>query len=77
MDMCNHTSLVLLSGEKEKLRCRHCHLTIEKIELGSGYCPECFETVGKKHYDFEPMAVSTQSVTRYRCEGCGVIIDCD
>ena len=77
MDPCKHTNLTLLPGAGERLRCRECHLTIEKSELGGGYCPECFETFGKKQYEFEPVAASGKAVTRYRCEGCGVIIKCD
>lgn len=74
---CKHTSLTLLLGEKDKLRCRHCHLTIEKNELGGGYCPECFEARGERNYDFENLQDIEPASTRYRCEGCGIIINCD
>jgi hypothetical protein len=48
-------------------------LTISAEELGDGFCPECFEANGNKHYEFEPMA-ATQTGARYRCEECGAII---
>ncbi|MDT8272157.1 MAG: hypothetical protein RRA35_03090 [Desulfomonilia bacterium] len=68
-------NLVLLSGEKAKLRCRHCHLVITPDELESGYCPECYEICGKKHTDFEEIEAPEQVKTRYRCEDCGVLIE--
>jgi hypothetical protein len=43
-------------------------------ELGDGYCPECFDSTGVKHFDFESLASSSGNVVRYRCEECGVII---
>jgi hypothetical protein len=48
-------------------------LTISSEELGDGFCPECFETNGNKHYEFESMA-ATHTGVRYRCEECGAII---
>jgi transposase-like protein len=42
-------------------------------DLGDGYCPECFDSTGVKRYDFELIS-SGATVTRYRCEECGVII---
>ncbi len=73
MNACDHRNLVLLPDRARRLRCRHCHLTIRPDELENGYCPECFETSGEKHADFEPLADSTG--TRYQCETCGAIID--
>ena len=76
MSQCTHKYLTLLPPEKNKLRCRHCHLTINPDELGQSFCPECFETTGRKRYDFEKIAAEKTSVHRYRCEKCGVIIEC-
>ncbi len=77
MDSCKHTSLVLLTGQKNRVRCRHCHLTIEKNELDDGYCPECFETRDEKRYEFEEVKASGTEGANYRCEECGVIIHCE
>ncbi len=77
MTSCKHISLVLLPGQKNRLRCRHCHLTIEKNELGDSYCPECFEIHREKRYDFEEHQALERERTRYKCEECGVIINCD
>ena len=76
MDACTHHHLVLLPKPGNRLRCRHCHLTIKSDELSERYCPECFETSGKRRYDFEDVVDTTVNVTQYRCEDCGVIIDC-
>ncbi len=73
MSECKHHHLSLLPEQSERLRCRHCNLTIKAEELEAGYCPECFEISGKKRDDFEKM-VSTHK-TQYRCEACGIIID--
>ncbi|MDY6831619.1 MAG: hypothetical protein SWC96_07205 [Thermodesulfobacteriota bacterium] len=75
MTRCNHTNLALIPGNRPRARCRHCHLTIEVKELGDGYCPECFESSGRKHYAFEPVATDTTGPSRYRCEDCGVVIE--
>jgi len=75
MTSCNHTKLELLPEEKNRLRCRHCHLTIKADDLGESYCPECFEMHGKKRYDFEEIEAVKTGTARYRCEGCGVIIE--
>jgi len=75
MTSCKHLTLVLLPGKKNMLRCRHCHLTISADELRGGYCPECFETQGRKRYDFDEIEVEDQGKARYRCEQCGIIIE--
>jgi rubrerythrin len=75
MISCNHSELELLPEKKNRLRCRHCHLSIEADELGDGYCPECFEMQGKKRYDFEEMDTVETGTARYRCEECGIIIE--
>ncbi len=77
MTQCKHTNLTLLPPEKSKLRCRHCHLTIDPEELGKSYCPECFDTTGQKRYDFEKIAAEQTARQRYRCEKCGLIIECE
>ncbi len=74
MTSCNHTTLELLPQTKNKLRCRHCHLTLNVDELGDGYCPECFDVDGRKRYEFEEMAPAEREVARYRCSECGIII---
>ena len=79
MTFCKHSQLVLLAGNKKnsRLRCRHCHLTINPEELTEGYCPECYEINGTKRYDFEEVEVTKAPVTKYRCEQCGIIIECE
>jgi predicted RNA-binding Zn-ribbon protein involved in translation (DUF1610 family) len=74
MSSCNHTTLILLPVPKNKLRCRHCHLVIKATDLGESYCPECFETHGRKRYEFEEIAGIETGIARYRCQECGVII---
>jgi predicted RNA-binding Zn-ribbon protein involved in translation (DUF1610 family) len=71
---CNHTTLELLPEIQGKLRCRQCHLTLDREELGDGYCPECFQSSGKKYYQFEAIEPEGRGVTRYRCEECGAIV---
>jgi hypothetical protein len=73
MKACNHTNLELLPGLKAKLRCRHCHLTLDAEDLKDGFCPECFDTSGKKRYDFEELE-APEAPARYRCDDCGAII---
>jgi predicted RNA-binding Zn-ribbon protein involved in translation (DUF1610 family) len=75
MSACWHLQLVLVPDQKHRLRCRHCHLTIQADELTSRYCPECFESRGKKRYDFEEVAEVTDGIARYRCEDCGAMIE--
>lgn len=74
MPECLHKNLVVINIPMTKLRCQHCHLQITPEELDSGYCPECFEETGRKHYDFEEIQSGSSSVTEYRCEDCGVVI---
>jgi len=77
MTSCRHLNLVILPAAGEKMRCRHCHLTISADEMPGGYCPECFEVHGKKRFDFDKVADPDQTKTRYRCEACGAIIETD
>ncbi|MFP4071966.1 MAG: hypothetical protein ACLFTB_07935 [Desulfovibrionales bacterium] len=78
MPACFHKNLVLLVESKKALvRCRHCHLTISKDELGGGYCPECLERQGKRLADFDEVEHEPQPGTRYRCEDCGAVIECE
>jgi rubredoxin len=51
-------------------------LTIDLNELRNRYCPECFEVTGKKRSDFEEVDELKMAITQYRCEDCGVLIDC-
>jgi len=73
MVLCSHAALELLPERKRTLRCRHCHLTLDAVELGDGCCPECYERSGARCYDFEEMA--GRGAVRYRCEECGAIIE--
>jgi rubrerythrin len=74
MPGCRHAKLELLSTDQVRLRCQRCHLTLASTELEGGYCPECFEQSGKRHYAFEELPVSAAAV--YRCEECGAIVPC-
>jgi len=65
---------MLLNPAKSRLRCRHCHLTLTAEELGDGFCPECYERWGKRHDEFEIIALPENETVRYRCEDCGAII---
>jgi hypothetical protein len=76
MTACQHTTLELLPSRKRTLRCRHCHLTLDAEELGDNACPECFERSGKRHYEFDELAASSDGAAVYRCEQCGVIVKC-
>lgn len=75
MSACKHLQLVLLREQKNRLRCRYCHLTIHADELTSRYCPECFESSQTKRYDFDAVPEVTDGIARYRCEDCGVMIE--
>ena len=75
MSLCKHRTLVLLTEEKNKLRCRHCHLKILEDELENGYCPECYEVHHEKRYDFEKIVPEEKESVRYLCEDCGVILE--
>lgn len=73
---CKHEALVLLNKDN-KLRCRHCHLTISEDELETDYCPECFEENGIRRYDFEPYEAGDATNIHYACEKCGHLIEVD
>ena len=75
MSNCTHQHLVLLAAGGNRIRCRHCHLTIDPRELGDNHCPECYEVYGEKRSDFEPVEDKQAAIVRYRCEDCGVTID--
>ena len=74
MEECKHQSLVLLDPQGTKLRCRHCHLTIDEKKLADDYCPECYEVYGLKRDDFERFKPEGDDKIRYRCEKCGAVI---
>ena len=74
MSRCRHQRLVLLAPQGNKLRCRHCHLTIDEEELTDGYCPECYEVNGAKRRDFEQLEPEDDGRARYSCEKCGAIV---
>jgi len=75
MVSCSHTALELLPERKHTIRCRHCHLTLDAEELGDGGCPECYDRLGERRYDFEEIKMPAGSAARYRCEECGAIIE--
>jgi len=75
MSSCAHKNLVLLRKTGGKVRCRKCSLVISAHELNGGFCPECYEVNRERCYDFETVAEQGDDVTRYRCEGCGAIIE--
>jgi hypothetical protein len=76
MPPCRHQNLVLIAPSNNKMRCRHCHLTIDEEELADGYCPECYEAQGVKRCDFEALEPEDDGKVRYCCENCGAIITC-
>lgn len=73
---CTHEKLVLLPAKKNRLCCRHCHLTIKEDELEQDYCPECYESKGRKLYDFEEVRSHEKEIVTYRCEECNLMIKC-
>ncbi len=75
MPSCTHLNLVMLPPPKDRLRCQHCHLSIQADELTSRYCPECYDRDQKKRYDFEEVASVESDVVQYRCEECGILIE--
>ena len=75
MTSCTHLTLELIPERKSTVRCKRCHLTMSADELGDGYCPECFDGTGAKHYDFESVTTPGSNGVRYRCEECGAIIN--
>ena len=74
MTSCSHSTLTLLPQQKNRMRCRHCHLTIKEEDLTQDFCPECYEMKGEKRYDFEEVPSTKVTETQYRCESCGTII---
>jgi transposase-like protein len=47
-------------------------LTIKEEELNNNYCPECYDSRGIKHNEFE--TIETKENIRYKCEDCHYII---
>ena len=72
MSTCRHQKLVLIKQDKNKLRCTHCHLTINEEDLDSDFCPECWETDRIRRRDFKKIDQKENDSDTYRCEGCGV-----
>ncbi len=70
---CLHKNLVLLTHAQGRVRCRHCHLTIQREEL-RGYCPECYESSGRKRNDFDEVEAEPEGKAQYQCEDCGIRI---
>lgn len=74
MSECLHKNLALIKEISNKLRCTVCHLTLASEELENDYCPECYESTGKKQTGFEKLILDHGNISRYRCEDCGIII---
>ncbi|MBN2126702.1 MAG: hypothetical protein JW821_20550 [Deltaproteobacteria bacterium] len=74
MEPCRHRRLILIERPGRKLRCLHCHLTIDEKELGDGCCPECLEARGIQRRDFEEVSLRKDGAVEYRCEDCGALI---
>ena len=72
METCRHKNLFLIRQDKIKLKCTHCHLTINEDELETDYCPECWETDKVKRRGFEKIEQKNNKTDTYRCEECGV-----
>lgn len=72
MSTCRHQNLVLIKQDKNKLRCKHCHLTINEDDLDSDFCPECWETGRIRRREFEKVEQKDYDTDTYRCESCGV-----
>lgn len=77
MTSCRHNRLSLISQTGKKLRCRHCHLTIDEEELGESCCPECLEIHGVRRQDFEEVEQENKDKVQYRCDDCGALIEID
>ena len=73
---CKHDVLTLVPTKSNRLRCRHCHLTISEDELGNGDCPECLEVHKIGRRDFERISTPDTETIRYCCEHCGTVIEC-
>ncbi|MCK5515084.1 MAG: hypothetical protein KAJ00_11345 [Deltaproteobacteria bacterium] len=76
MSSCKHEVLTLVSIKRNKLRCRHCYLTISEDELGSDCCPECLAVHKIRRRDFEKIIPEDSGTIRYCCEQCGAVIEC-
>lgn len=76
MTSCKHRNLLLLPPPKERIRCRHCHLTIKRDELKNRYCPECYESTGIKRFDFDEVETPATEKVQYRCEDCNLTWSC-
>jgi len=59
MEDCKHEILRLLPVKNNRLRCRHCHLSITEEELGNDCCPECLSAYKIRRRDFEKSKVQT------------------
>ena len=76
MHPCKHDVLTLVPTKNNRLRCKHCHLTISEDELGSGDCPECLEVHKIGRRDFEKISNPDTETIHYCCEHCGTFIEC-
>ncbi len=76
MTDCRHANLFIITENSDRLRCRHCHLTLKEADLKDGYCPECMEVTGRRQNDFDRIEPDTKRV-QYRCEDCGALLEPD
>lgn len=74
MTDCRHANLLVITENSDRMRCRHCHLTLKAEEMRDGYCPECLEVAGRKRNDFEKIEPGQKKV-QYRCEDCGAMLN--
>jgi predicted RNA-binding Zn-ribbon protein involved in translation (DUF1610 family) len=58
----------------KKLRCGHCHLTINEEELETDFCPECWESEKIRRRNFEEIIKEDSDTDQYRCEKCGILV---
>ncbi len=74
MDECRHANILIINQNTDRVRCRHCHLTIKAEDLDDGYCPECFSERGIRRSDFEKIVSVDKAPAQYRCEDCGAML---
>lgn len=76
MNTCKHRNLLLVTSSNDRIRCRHCHLTLRRDELKNRYCPECYDATGIKRFDFEEVVAAPSDKVQYRCEDCQITWFC-
>lgn len=72
---CAHKTLQVLKPPEPRIRCLHCHLTLDRNDLADGCCPECIEVSGRRREAFEEVNAGQTSAPQYRCDECGILIE--